>query len=425
MCGIVGVATAYTNGFSSQEASAFLDMLYFDALRGMDSTGVFGVDKHANVQIHKEASQAGHFIQAKELREFKTELIRRGMFAVGHNRAATRGKVNDTNAHPFWIDDKIVLVQNGTYRGDHSHHKATEVDTEAVAHVIAENEDIATALQKINAAYALVWFNTDKKTLYLIRNDERPLYMAWANQCLLWCSDPGFLYLAASRNQLTLTSPPEMLPAHELVELKIEGNQWEYSSAKIDGAYKAPPFRYEPHEDNIYPMAPYRWRHGYSQQDDGDIARKALGYDRHVKSPVEVDHMLSEVLIEKFPELHIPVNEINDIKARIQAWHMKDQTRNYPIQVTDYEPANTHPHCTTWHVWGTFGADFDVFHEKVVAHWFVYKKTEAEMLEYTDNEFATAKISAVRSHVKNGVTGVITIFMMDVKQFDTVKVVND
>jgi len=187
-------------------------MLYFDALRGMDSTGVFGVDKHANVQIHKEASQAGTFLKAKEISTFKGELIRRGVFAVGHNRAATRGKINDVNSHPFWIEDKIVLVQNGTYKGDHSHHKDTEVDTEAVAHVIAETPDVAEALQKINAAYALVWFNTETKTLYMIRNSERPLYLAWADQTLLWCSDPGFLFLAAGRNNLKLTSPPTMQP---------------------------------------------------------------------------------------------------------------------------------------------------------------------------------------------------------------------
>ena len=134
MCGIVGIATKQFNGFTNAEGDMFRDMLYLDAFRGWDSTGVFGVDKHSNVQVHKEASQAADFIHTDEFKKFKGELVQRGLFAVGHNRAATRGEVVDKNAHPFVIDDKIVLVQNGTWRGDHKKIKDTAVDTEALAH---------------------------------------------------------------------------------------------------------------------------------------------------------------------------------------------------------------------------------------------------------------------------------------------------
>jgi len=146
MCGIVGIASAFTNGFSAKEADTFMDMLYFDALRGMDSTGVFGVDKHGNVACHKEASQAGIFQQRKEIKEFRGKLVQNGLFAVGHNRSATRGSIIDKNAHPFWVDDKIVLVQNGTYKGSHKHHKDVDVDSEAIAHVLSEEADIETGI---------------------------------------------------------------------------------------------------------------------------------------------------------------------------------------------------------------------------------------------------------------------------------------
>ena len=51
MCGIVGIATKQNNGFTSAEGDMFRDMLYLDAFRGWDSTGVFGVDKNLSL-IH-------------------------------------------------------------------------------------------------------------------------------------------------------------------------------------------------------------------------------------------------------------------------------------------------------------------------------------------------------------------------------------
>ena len=117
MCGIVGVVSKHTNGFSSPEMDMFQNMLFVDTMRGWDSTGVFGVDNYGNVGIAKAAMHGADFICTKEFKEFKSHAIKNGIFAVGHNRAATRGTINDENAHPFYVEDKIVLVQNGSWRG--------------------------------------------------------------------------------------------------------------------------------------------------------------------------------------------------------------------------------------------------------------------------------------------------------------------
>lgn len=418
MCGIVGIASAHTNGFSHKEASAFMDMLYFDALRGFDSTGVFGVDKYANVAIAKEATQAAEFLQDEEIKKFKGGLISSGLFAVGHNRAATRGSVVDKNAHPFWVDDKIVLVQNGTYKGSHKHLADTEVDTEAIAHVLAKEPDISAALKQINAAYALVWFNTETEELHLIRNDERPLFIANAGGTMLWCSEAGFLYMAAARNGLELDAAPTLLPPSTLVTLSIDGNHWKRADKEIDTKYS---FRHAfPQEENESPLWEYnvfthptaRRRH-HAQLTHHSVQHG--GSSRHSRNePHYVETTIAEILLNKFDEHHIPINELANHRAVIDAWHGKNKENHYPIEILDYEAANSHTNCRTWHVWGTFVGDQEVFGEKPVAHWFLYDKSESEVLEYTTNQYMMGKIASIRSSAYNNKVAVICCFMTDV-----------
>lgn len=240
MCGIVAVISAWTNGFTRNEANLFRDMLYFDTLRGWDSTGVFGVDRLGNLDLLKGAVSGPEFIQTKDFDDFLTKMVKDGRFAVGHNRAATRGVVKDENAHPFVVDDNIVLVQNGSYKGDHKHLKDTEVDTEALAHVIAEEPDIAKALQKVDASYALMWYEVKNKMLRIIRNKERPLFTARTKSGgMLFASEPMTIIHAAMRQSVELKEKPYEVEEHNLVTMQFpEYKTWELTNEKIDATYR-------------------------------------------------------------------------------------------------------------------------------------------------------------------------------------------
>lgn len=193
MCGIAGVVNRGKYGFNQADIDAFKVLMHLNTLRGYDATGMFAVDTLGNVGIAKEAVMAPQFIGKKETDTLLKESFRTGWAMVGHCRAATRGDVNDKNAHPFWVDDKLVLVHNGTYWGDHKHLKNTEVDSEAIAHVIAENNDINVAMEKINAAYALIWYNVEKKTLHILRNNQRPLWCMMSNTAFYFASEGIYL----------------------------------------------------------------------------------------------------------------------------------------------------------------------------------------------------------------------------------------
>lgn len=414
MCGIVGIASAYGNGFSQNEANAFSDMLFLDSLRGIDSTGVFSVDKHSNVDILKEASHAYEFLQHTKYKEFRSTLIKDRVFAVGHNRAATRGKVEDKNAHPFHVDDKIVLVQNGTYRGDHRHLKDTEVDTEAVAHVIAETPDIEEALRKINAAYAFSWFNTETKTLYLIRNNERPLYLlSSVGGTLLFGSEHWMLTVAALRNNITCQNKPMELPVHTLVSLKLKGNTWEREDKKLDCYFRAPH-----NKDSYTYLEEEPWYFGermFPQNNQHYLPAQSKAPRTNDADKSYVKRSVVDILANDFPDVHIPRKEGLEIVECLGGSKSKEI-----IEVCDYIPSNDSKTCSTWHIFGNLvKADNDSNEQKVVCHWFLYDKTEKEAKEYANKVWYEGEIQSISSMICNDKHMVIACLMKSVQDVST------
>lgn len=423
MCGIVGIATRFSNGFSSGEADVFSDLLFLDTLRGFDSTGVFGVDYLSNVEIHKEASHGLNFINTPTYKEFRGKLVQRGMFAVGHNRAATRGEVVDKNAHPFWVDDNIILVQNGTMRGDHKKHKDVEVDTEALAHVIAENTDVEAALKKINASYALVWYNVKERTLNLIRNSERPLYtLELKSGSVVWASEANFLYLACQRNHQSWASPAIQLEPHELHQFHLDNKRWTRSSKKLDCT-----FQYDATDFSDWPYMGQQQQGGcngtpnFPRTTIGGACSTTLDSKgkwqrrrdaRHAFDPKargQVDNIFPDIIIEERPNLCVDraeafgiANAVNELRS----------DKYYCIELEDYLPCNDLPDCSIWYVFGSVIVPDDKL-QKAVFYWIERDKTEEEIINMVSdpNAFFWGKIAAVKSNLMVGKQSVVTAFV--------------
>lgn len=199
MCGLVAVINKNQYGFGANQLDVFENLLYVDAVRGEDSTGVFCVTNAGNVHIAKEAQDSNHFLKQQEWKTLRNLAYTSGWALVGHNRKATRGTINDTNAHPFWVEDKLVLVHNGSLLGDHKKLADTEVDSHAIAHVLAEEKDVEKALRRIQGAYALIWYDIEEQKLKIIRNDERPLFWCETKDAFYIASEEAMLYFALWR----------------------------------------------------------------------------------------------------------------------------------------------------------------------------------------------------------------------------------
>lgn len=234
------MVTSRDNGFSGEEQRVFSQLLWADSLRGDDSTGVFGVNKYGNLEYLKSTGHAGDLIDTKEYREFNTNIFSDYHMVVGHNRKATRGFVTDDNAHPF-VEGTVALVHNGTL-SDYSGltKEIVSVDSHAILHSIVERgyED---TLKEIQGAFTLAWYDTNDKTLRVIRNDQRPLFIASTVGAWYFASEQGMLEWILGREEVTISEMEECTPG-TMYSFKLEDkkNMW-FQSMDLYKPPKSPP----------------------------------------------------------------------------------------------------------------------------------------------------------------------------------------
>lgn len=228
MCGIVGVVTKGQTTFSTTQENVFEDMLYVDAVRGEDSTGVILVDKDETFHIAKEASPPAWFIpQLMQFEPYK-KMWTKGKAAIGHNRKKTIGKIEDVTAHPFVVNNEFAMVHNGTLTG-HRQLANTNVDSEALAIVLHKafekadfKEDLEETLGKVNGAYAVAMYDQRHNKIRLLRNKERPLAMIETPTNFFFASEASMLFWILQRQNVPLfENKLKIVPEHTVVEIDI------------------------------------------------------------------------------------------------------------------------------------------------------------------------------------------------------------
>jgi len=199
MCGHVGIA----GKLEFKDEATLKRLLCYDYFRGPDSTGVAVIDKEGKeADILKIAS---HPFDLFDMTRFKTLVDgHKSSVFIGHNRAATKGKVNGVNAHPFECGH-IIGAHNGTLTTS-SFIKLKEVleedfdvDSEAIFKAI-EKLGINKTVAMLEGAWALVWYDLSEGTLNFLRNKERPMWLAHSEDCnkLFWASEYPMIQAACA-----------------------------------------------------------------------------------------------------------------------------------------------------------------------------------------------------------------------------------
>ena len=202
-------------------------MLIADMFRGMDSTGVFGVNKHGNLDMLKDASASPFFLSKKDSgTQFFNNIISDYHIMVGHNRKATMGVIEAGNAHPFIVGD-ICLVHNGTLI-NHKKLADTVVDSQAICTHINEHGYKET-LKNIEGAYALIWYNANNKTVYFCRNAERPLYLVETQDRIYLASEGKMLDWLLDRNNI-LKYTVQNVPTDKVFKFSMDTRKLECES---------------------------------------------------------------------------------------------------------------------------------------------------------------------------------------------------
>lgn len=233
MCGIVGVIGA----LDKQERNVFQQLLFADTFRGYDSTGIFSLNYQDIVRTFKKAVSAPDFLQFKQI---DSMMYARAL--VGHNRWATKGGVNNVNAHPF-THGRITGVHNGTLRQQSllPESKDFDVDSENIFYSlnkIGEDETI----KRLNGAFALVWHDAQDNTIKMVRNDERPLHYAMSDdeQHVFFASEKGMLLWILARNGVKFKKIEEVKEGRLYTfTTPLRGKKVEKTSRKVE-FYKAP-----------------------------------------------------------------------------------------------------------------------------------------------------------------------------------------
>jgi hypothetical protein len=172
MCGIIGIISKANNGFIKPDMKLFEELLFADQLRGVDGTGLF-YNQRKEILNFKVPGNTGELMRTEGYHKQIEDVIARGNFIIGHNRAATKGAHTWENTHPFQ-EDHITLVHNGTLYYHNNLAKDCNVDSRAIAKHMAAwgyNE----TLKEIHGAFALAWADELDESLNFCRNNDRPL----------------------------------------------------------------------------------------------------------------------------------------------------------------------------------------------------------------------------------------------------------
>ena len=211
MCGLIGMIAKKQCGFFAKDAEMFQQMLYADALRGWDATGVFGVNKYGNVDVKKQATAAGHFVGTPQYKAFHSKIISDYQFVIGHNRKATHGEKRHIDAHPFWDkSENVCLVHNGMIRNHKDFCAVSTVDSAAIAEALGEAVEPADVISKVDGAFAFIWYDVEQKQLKFIRNDLRPLHIVETDTCYFLASEQSMVFWICHRNNIKIVSMEEV-----------------------------------------------------------------------------------------------------------------------------------------------------------------------------------------------------------------------
>jgi len=251
MCGIVGLICKAVNGFGYKEVDLFTNMLRMDTIRGPDSTGAFGVTKDGKIDLIKGDTDGWTFTSGKDYDAFAKKIYSDHRIVIGHNRKATKGSINPFNAHPF-KEKHITLVHNGTIWNSDDLNKEVDVDSHAICHALSEH-NAKDAIEKINGAFALVWFDEKDKTLSLTRNKDRPLYIVEFSNVFVISSEYGLPAWLQGREGLKPEKfallPDDKICIFNLNDLKAGYTEVPYEEysvyTPVEPVYK-PPVHYTP-----------------------------------------------------------------------------------------------------------------------------------------------------------------------------------
>lgn len=198
-------------------------MLYLDVLRGEDSTGVAAISNAwgkivPTVEVFKSLGPPTDFFLDHAVGTRTRNVTHKPVDVfMGHNRAATQGKVTAENAHPFEFDN-LVGAHNGTVGQsslkDFHGFKDYDIDSQIIFSHLSHTQNIEDVWKDADGAMALVWWDKVANRLNIIRNQQRPMQFAYSEdgKLMMYASENWMLVVAAMRHGIKLQKSVAVKP---------------------------------------------------------------------------------------------------------------------------------------------------------------------------------------------------------------------
>ncbi len=245
MCGLVGfvITDATATQVSVEKHQRFFrKALFIDTLRGSDSTGVARIDTDYEVNTYKKAMPGYDYLEHNIATEFLSEGSSYLSALLGHNRAATQGAVNSANAHPF-THGAVTMMHNGTLLSSVGVGTKFAVDSENICFTLSKcktDEAVVKMLEKLDGAYALVWYHEEDKTINFARNDQRTLHWQETDDGFLYASE-GWMIEGATSEQfqqpIKTKSAIKPLPVGDWTRINLETGEVSHVPFQPDEGY--------------------------------------------------------------------------------------------------------------------------------------------------------------------------------------------
>jgi len=186
----------------------FQDLLIWNMVRGRDSVGAASFDRKGHYHTLKSLASAPKFVNGNEFQEKFVDgpTVQNAICTMGHNRAATSGKVNLLNCHPFH-HGSIHLMHNGTLFSDYAlvvtergKRVYFDTDSEHICKAI-DTLGVETTWEVLDGAAMLAWFDTSDGSLNFLRNTKRPLHIGiLTSGHIIWASEDWMIRCVIKRH---------------------------------------------------------------------------------------------------------------------------------------------------------------------------------------------------------------------------------
>lgn len=206
MCGLFGI---FGPGIIDKDIEILKQLGLVSQLRGLDGAGVFEANTRSKIlrdgYLEKGADAFSYFL-TDVADTHKPKLLDNiyNTLYMGHVRAATKGIINDQNAHPFDVG-RYVIAHNGTLR-DKKYDHNSKADSMLMAEDI-NKRGILPVLKDLQggSAYAMSIYDREENKFYLVRNSLRPLHLAYntTRSVVYYASEHEFLKMILERNNIT------------------------------------------------------------------------------------------------------------------------------------------------------------------------------------------------------------------------------